>query len=83
MGIKKDRAAAMAEAFNEMDRRSMIALADVYDLEIPPAQNEEYINAVLEIREVWTNQLGERMQAIRDGEPDPGDFRANEGEAGA
>ena len=83
MGIKKDRAAAMAEAFNEMDRRSMIALADVYDLEIPPAQNEEYITAVLEIREVWTNQLGERMQAIRDGEPDPGDFRANEGEAGA
>lgn len=83
MGIKKDRAAAMAEAFNEMDRRSMIALADVYDLEIPPAQNEEYINAVLEIREVWTNQLGERMHAIRDGEPDPGDFRANEGEAGA
>ncbi|MBT8415605.1 MAG: cation:proton antiporter, partial [Boseongicola sp.] len=67
MGVPHDRAEAMAAAFNETDRRSMITLADVFDLEVPPAENEEYIAAALEIRSGWENDLYKRIVAIRDG----------------
>ncbi|MBT8460805.1 MAG: potassium transporter [Boseongicola sp.] len=67
MGVPKERAETMAEMFNQTDRRSMVALADVYDLEIPPSENDAYIAAVLEIRDEWQLQLSRRVMAIKDG----------------
>jgi CPA2 family monovalent cation:H+ antiporter-2 len=67
MGVPKDRAERMADIFNENDRRSMIALADVFDLETPPAENAAYIAAVLKIRESWLLELATQVKAVRDG----------------
>ena len=67
MGIPRERAQAMVDAFDEMDRRSMVEVAGAYDLEIPPVENEAYINAVKEIRGTWQEELGREMVAIRDG----------------
>ena len=65
MGVPHERAERMAEIFNENDRRSMIALADVFDLEIPAAENDTYIAAALEIRETWQGELAAQVQAVR------------------
>ncbi|QMU59545.1 MAG: potassium transporter [Boseongicola sp.] len=67
MGVDKDKAEAMADAFDRMDRKSMIEVADVYDLEIPPTENEAYIARVQEIRGPWQDQLGKEMSDIRSG----------------
>ncbi len=67
MGIPRERAQAMVDAFDEMDRRSMVEVAGAYDLEIPPVENEAYINAIKEIRGTWQEELGRTMVAIRDG----------------
>ena len=83
MGVPKDRAEAMTTIFNEADRRNMVALADVFDIEVPPAENEAYIEAVLEIREHWESDLSKRVIAVREG-ADPAemevgpDFRGSE-----
>lgn len=83
MGVPKERAEAMTEMFNENDRRSMVALAGAFDLEVPPSENEEYIAAVLEIRDTWQTDLSKRVTAIKDGvEPedlgDQGEVRGSE-----
>jgi CPA2 family monovalent cation:H+ antiporter-2 len=66
LGIPKDAADEMKEAFNRMDRKAMIEVADVFDLEIPALENEAYIKAVKEIRGPWQEELGREMKAIRD-----------------
>ena len=67
MGIPRQRAQAMVDAFDDMDRRSMVEVAGAYDLEIPPVENEAYINAVKEIRGTWQEELRGTMGAIREG----------------
>ena len=70
MGIPRPTAQAMADEWDAMDRRSMIELAGVYDPNIPPTENQAYIDAVKEIRGPWEEQLNERLMEIRDaGEP--------------
>ncbi|WP_413719152.1 cation:proton antiporter [Silicimonas sp. MF1-12-2] len=66
LGIPRDAADEMTEAFNRMDRKAMIEVADVFDLNIPPLENEAYIAAVKEIRGPWQEELGREMQSIRD-----------------
>lgn len=66
LGIPRDHADRMTEAFNELDRRSMITLADVYDSTIPAEQNETYIARVKEIRGPWEEELAARMKAARE-----------------
>ena len=66
LGIPRDAADEMTEAFNKMDRKAMIEVADVFDLNIPPLENEAYIAAVKEIRGPWQEELGREMQSIRD-----------------
>ena len=70
MGIPSKTAQAMADEWDAMDRRSMIELAGVYDPNIPPTENQAYVDAVKEIRGPWEEQLNERLMEIRDaGEP--------------
>ena len=70
MGISRDRAQEMVNAFDEMDRAAMIEVATVYDPDIPPAENPAYVAAVREIRGPWQAELGRKMARIRDEEPD-------------
>lgn len=64
LGIPNAAAEEMKEAFNDMDRRAMIHVADAYDLSIPVLENQAYIDAVKDIRGPWQEDLGREMRAI-------------------
>jgi CPA2 family monovalent cation:H+ antiporter-2 len=69
LGHPRPHAEAMTEAFQDMDREAMIMVADVYDLSIPPTENEAYLNRVREILGPWQDELHEKMQAIAENKP--------------
>jgi CPA2 family monovalent cation:H+ antiporter-2 len=69
LDVPKDRAVMMVDAFNRADRASMIALAGVYDPDIPVMENEAYIARVQEVlgpREAAMN--AEMMHILDTGE---------------
>ncbi|MDX8348754.1 cation:proton antiporter [Cognatiyoonia sp. IB215446] len=69
MGIPQDRADMMVDAFNRMDRASMISLADAYDPDIPVMENENYIARVREIIGPREAELhGQMMEILETGE---------------
>ncbi len=63
-GIPREKAEKLVEAFNAMDRRSMLEMADVYDPTIPAVENEAYVARVNQIRGPWTEELTRKMQDI-------------------
>ncbi len=63
-GISREKAELLVEAFNEMDRKAMLEVADAYDPAIPPADNEAYVARVREIRGPWQEDLGKQMKDI-------------------
>ena len=65
LGIESHHARAMAAAFDETDRRSMVEVADVYDPAIPVAENEAYIAKVRKITGEWQPALHKQMEEIR------------------
>ena len=65
LGIESHHAVAMAAAFDETDRRSMVEVADVYDPAIPVAENEAYVAKVRKILEEWGPEMRKKMQEIR------------------
>ena len=54
----------MVDAFSAMDRRSMVEVADAYDLNIPPLENEAYIERVKEVLGPWQDELHKEMMEI-------------------
>ncbi len=64
LNVPKDRAQMMVDAFNQVDRASMISLADAYDPKIPVMENEEYIKRVQEILGPREAQLHAQMMHI-------------------
>ena len=64
MGISKAKAQKMADAFEEMDRRSMVEVADVYDIDIPPTENDALLKKVRELMAEWDPKLNEQMLDI-------------------
>ncbi len=63
-GIPREKAALLVDAFNEMDRKAMLEVADAYDPNIPASDNEAYVARVREIRGPWQEQLGKEMREI-------------------
>ena len=64
IGYSRDQAERMVEAFNEVDRSSMLLAADHYDPAIPAFENEAYMSAIKEMRGDWEAELDKRMKAI-------------------
>ncbi len=64
LGPSKDQAERMTEAFNALDRRSMIELAEHYDPDIPALENESYMERVRERAAMWEAELLDEMKAI-------------------
>ncbi len=64
LGLSREQADAMTEAFQEMDRDAMISVADVYDVTIPPTENEAYLARIREVLGPWQDELGAKMKAI-------------------
>ena len=64
LGMDRQQAQAAADAFEEMDRRSMREVADHYRLDIPYHENEILIAKVKELRKEWDPVLREQMDEI-------------------
>jgi CPA2 family monovalent cation:H+ antiporter-2 len=64
MGHDRQAAQAMADAFQEMDRSSMVAIADVYKVDVPAFENEELIARVRALRSEWDPKLRDQMDQI-------------------
>ncbi len=64
LGHDRQSAQAMVDAFETMDRDSMIELADLWRPDIPAFDNEPLVARVKELRGEWDRKLGEQMDAI-------------------
>lgn len=69
LGLSREQAQAMCEAFEAMDRKAMLSVADVYDVDIPPTENEPYLARIREVLGPWQEELGAEMEAIAKGVP--------------
>ena len=64
LGMDREQATAACEAFEEMDRRSMREVADLFRLDIPYHENEPLMERVRELRKEWDPVLREQMDEI-------------------
>ena len=64
LGTDRQAAQAMVDTFQEMDRRSMVEVADLYRLDIPAWENEPLIAKIRELQREWDPKLREQMDAI-------------------
>ena len=78
LGHSRAKSDAMTDAFNEMDRKGMIAAAEHHIPGVPGIENEAFVKAVMDMRDDWEAELDAKMKAIL-AEPEV----PNEGEDGA
>jgi CPA2 family monovalent cation:H+ antiporter-2 len=64
LGIAAERAREMAGAFEEMDRKTMIPMANAYEFGVPPWENEEMIRVIKALRSEWDPLLRDQMAEI-------------------
>ncbi len=64
LGMDRQQAEAAKDAFEEVDRRAMREVADLYDMGIPFDENEPLIAKVRELRAEWDPILREQMDEI-------------------
>ncbi|WP_164118608.1 monovalent cation:proton antiporter-2 (CPA2) family protein [Sphingorhabdus sp. Alg239-R122] len=66
LGISGEAAGKMSDVFWDLDRRSMIEFADVYDINILPHENDALIAKVRRVQEEWQPEVFEKMGSIMD-----------------
>ena len=64
LGISRDAAQKMTDAFDVIDKQRLREQAGDYDVTKPPWENEEFITRVRESLEDWEAELGTAMQSI-------------------
>ena len=64
LGVDRQNAQAMADAWEEMDRKSLREVADYYDTSIPYHENEPLMDKVKSMRAEWDPILREQMEEI-------------------
>lgn len=64
LGADRQAAIAMRDAFEDMDRTSMRAVADLYREDVPAWDNEPLLAKVRELRAEWDPKLREMMDDI-------------------
>lgn len=64
LGATREQADQAKLAFDEMDRKFMITMAEHYDPEMPTLDNELYVSKVRELAQDWEAELGEKMNSI-------------------
>lgn len=57
LGVPGEQAAVMSTEFEQIDRRFMREMADLYNPEIPSHQNPAYVAKVRELNAEWARQL--------------------------
>jgi CPA2 family monovalent cation:H+ antiporter-2 len=68
LGVNREHSLEVAQAFKDMDGKAMIAVADAYDPDIPPMENEAYIAKIMEHLPQWEAGLREQIAEITDTE---------------
>lgn len=64
LGISKARAETMRVAFEEMDRSTMLPMAEAFDFGTPAWENEEMIALIKKLRSEWDPLFQEQMAQI-------------------
>ncbi|AWW75768.1 potassium transporter [Erythrobacter sp. KY5] len=64
LGLTREQAEKLTEAFEDMDREMMVPMANVWDAEVPPWENDEMIALVKKLRSEWDPLLRDQMDAI-------------------
>ena len=64
LGVPKDKASDMVEVFNQSDREGMVEVADTYDVNIPPFENEAFMAKVREVAPRREAEVAEQMMKI-------------------
>ncbi|UAB76822.1 cation:proton antiporter [Erythrobacter sp. SCSIO 43205] len=64
LGISSERANAMTAKFEEMDRSTMLPMAEAFEFGTPPWENEEMIALIKKLRNEWDPLLREQMAQI-------------------
>ncbi|WP_424944240.1 monovalent cation:proton antiporter-2 (CPA2) family protein [Aliiroseovarius crassostreae] len=68
LGHARPEAQGLVDAFSDMDRKTMLELADLYDIDTPPLENEPYVARVREMQAEWEVELRGNMEAVKAGE---------------
>ncbi len=61
LGRSRPAAQKMVDAFADMDRKTMLELADLYDIDTPVTENKAYMARAREMREEWEEELRGNM----------------------
>ena len=61
LGVEYSQAVKMMESFEDMDRKMMVELADLYDVEVPLAENKAFLDRFHELRDGWERELKGKM----------------------
>lgn len=64
LGISSERANAMTQKFEELDRSTMLPMAEAFDFGTPPWENEEMIALIKKLRTEWDPLFREQMAEI-------------------
>ena len=65
LGDTAEVAEQMVQEFQSMDRESMVAVADLYRLDIPAHENAPYVAKIRELGQEWEANLAEKFAQIR------------------
>ena len=64
LGSSRKTAEALKDEFNALDRKAMIEVADVYDINIPAHENDAYVSKVRNVIAQWEPEFKDRMASI-------------------
>ncbi len=64
LGSSRKTAEALKDEFNDLDRKAMIEVADVYDVDIPAHENDIYVAKVRDVIAAWEPEFKDRMARI-------------------
>jgi len=67
LGIERDIARRMVDAFVDTDQQAMVEAAEAYDSGVPLHENAAYVELVRSRRGVWEAESRDRMERIRGG----------------
>jgi CPA2 family monovalent cation:H+ antiporter-2 len=64
LGASEDQSLEMVDAYNSMDRKTMLEMAEHYDPDVPVVENETYMSKIQERIGEWENEIASKMSDI-------------------
>lgn len=70
LGHDRPTAEQMVQEFDTMDRKIMVQVADLWDINLSAEENRPYMEKAMELRSLWEDQLNARMRSVGSAAPD-------------